>query len=167
MHKTALGDHTTSSMILVANKKQKTIWLTGCSTPCLALYKPVYFTDPWPPVYTDSQESLAYWLKREYLVRAIYAGLIDVASYRGKIRLLQEQFVREEKELLAREGSNKEMALFSEKCSRLEEELIDSYQEEIEKVRENPEILPKMWRKYTSSLGKNVFARDLQDRIGK
>jgi secernin len=167
MHKSFLGDHTTSSLILVANNGKRTIWLTGCSTPCLSLYKPLYFSNPLPPVFFDQAQSFAYWLKREYLVRAVYAGLIDATRYRGRIAVLQEQFINEEKELLAKGSSPEEMALFSKKCSQLEEELIDSYRGEIEKIRKNPQLLPPLWRKATLSLGKNVFERDLKQRIGK
>ena len=42
MHASLLGDHTTGSMIVVRRQPDDRL-LTGCSSPCLSAYKPVYF----------------------------------------------------------------------------------------------------------------------------
>jgi len=164
MHASLLGDHTTSSMIVVRRGNYTTVWLTGCSAPCLAIFKPVYFPQCVPPVFTDKEESLNYWLKREYLARAVFAGIIDGAAYRDKARRLQNEFITEESSLLATKPNDKALKAFSERCSRREEELVNSYQDAIDTVKHSGRRLPKLWQKYTKRLGKNVFSRRLADR---
>ena len=167
MHQSFLGDHTTSSMIVSFKDNHQSIWITGCSTPCLAIYKPVYFGDLIPPVFTDPQESLKYWLDREYLVRAIYANLIDLKTYRDQIIKLQNKFIEEEEKLIKRNASKEDFLAFSLKCSQEEHALVDSYQEQIALVKEEKDKLPKIWKKLTETLGINVFETDLKKRLGK
>lgn len=165
MHKSFLGDHATASMIVFTREKINTIWLSGCSSPCLSLFIPTYFGYTIAPVFTNLQDSLNYWLKREYLHRAIYGGLIDEQKYKAKVMALQNQFIEEEENLFKGDPSNAELITFSKKCSDLEEEFVNSYQKEIELIKQNKVVLPKIWQKHSLTLGKNVFERDLKKRI--
>ncbi|MDD3999748.1 MAG: hypothetical protein PHX62_02485, partial [Bacilli bacterium] len=163
MHKSMLGDHTTSSMIITKTENSRFIWLNGCSTPCLSVYKPVMFSTIVAPVFVDKKESLKYWLDREYLVRAIYSGLINEGEYQEKIDSLEKIFL--EKAESMKNKNKKEMVDFVTQCANKEKELIEEYRKEIDLVKKNPQSLPKIWRNLMSNLGKNVFERKLNARI--
>ncbi len=166
MHKSFLGDHTTGSMIVESRKDGvDTLWMTGCSTPCLSLYKPCFFGMSIAPVFETREESFAYWLQREYLVRALYAGLIDVAAYRTKLDAIQKQFIEEEEMLFKGTPSKTELKEFALRCSQSEQTFVDQYQSQIEQVKNGKIHLPKLWKKKTKALGRNVFERDLKRRI--
>lgn len=167
MHQSFLGDHTTGSMIVEQRKNYATIWLTGSGTPCLSVYKPVFFGEAVAPVFLDENESFAYWLDREYLNRAIYAGLISRVEYQGKIQALQDQLIAEEAWLYLQGSDFPTLSAFSKRASHTERELVEGYREQIESVRRNFSKLPKIWRKKTAMLGKNVFSRDLKVRISR
>ena len=62
MHQSLLGDHTTGSMVVDIKEKMPTVWITGSSTPCLSIYKPVYFNNIVAPLFLEEEKSLAYWL---------------------------------------------------------------------------------------------------------
>lgn len=70
-----VGDHTTASMIVEVGDAI-TVWLTGCSTPCISLFKPFRFTNfarqTQPPVYAAGDEnSQQYWREREQFHRTV------------------------------------------------------------------------------------------------
>lgn len=166
MHKSLLGDHTTGSMIVQSRiEEQDTIWLTGCSTPCLAIYKPCFFGVVIAPVFSNKEESLSYWLQREYLVRAIYAGLIDINDYRSRRDTLQSAFIRGEAQLFRGHPTEDALRAFAFKCSLEEQDFVDRYKTQIEKVKNGSVVLPGVWKDKTKGLGKNVFERDLKRRM--
>lgn len=167
MHNSLLGDHTTSSMIVETVGGSQTIWLTGASTPCLSLYIPTYFGQDALPVFKNETESLAYWLKREYLHRAIYAGLINETSYKKELTDIQARFIEKNRSLCQGSPTKSQLEAFSESCHLQEEAFIGRYQDQIEKIQTNPGLLPKRWRKLTISLGKNVFETDFESRNRK
>lgn len=163
MHASLLGDHTTGSMIVERSGERTSIWFTGCSSPCLSAFKPVYFPLVIPPVFTDPEESLSYWLRREYLTRAAFAGIIDASRLRESMRALEAEFIKEEAELFATAPDDAALRAFSEKCRRREEELVASFNAEAA-LRSSFDKLPPLWRRHTARLGKNVFARELSER---
>ncbi len=167
MHYSLLGDHTTSSMIVDNENNSQTIWLTGSSTPCLSLYLPTYFGIDIPPVYKDEKESLNYWLKREFLHRAIYAGLIDETAYKQELGILQKRFIEENKLLLASSPTKQQLKAFSQNCHLLEDAFINQYSAKIDELKTDLSMLPKRWRKKTLMLGKNVFETDFERRNRK
>lgn len=167
MHQSMLGDHTTGSMIVDFHKPFPTIWLTGCSTPCLAIYKPTYFGITIPPIFTKPKDSLEYWLEREYLVRAIYGGLVDLNEYKLKQSALQMQLIKEEEELFKGEVTKEDLEVFALKCSNLEQKFIDSYKDKINIVEGGNARLPKLWKKKTPKLNLNPFLTNYQERNRK
>lgn len=167
MHAGFLGDHATGSMLVRIKDKLITIWTTGSSTPCLSIYKPLYFKKSGdfvvPPCFLKEQDSFNYWLKREKFNRAIYAGLIDSDDWMKKARSLENSFIEKDKKLINKNVSLSSLIEFSAKCSEQEEKLINNYVAEIEKVETLTK--PKFWAKRTKRLGKNVFERLLNKRI--
>jgi len=167
MHKSMLGDHTTASMIVHHHQKHTTLWLTGCSTPCLSLYKPTYFGLLVPPVFEKVEDALAYWLDREYLVRAIYAGLIDGPKYQSHLQIIQEQLIEDEAILQALNPDRDHLLAFVKYASELESDFVEQYRSQIEKIRLNPTILPTLWVKSTKRLGLHVFEKELKSRLAR
>ncbi|NCA67029.1 MAG: peptidase U34 [Clostridia bacterium] len=164
MHQSALGDHTTGSMIVNLAHNYPTVWITGCSTPCLSLYKPTYFGVIEGPLKTDEKESLEFWLKREYLLRGIYAGHVNETKYRIRLLSLQSQWLQEEKRLRLSNAPKEDYEAFSKKASKQEREFVEGYMDVICAVKNGELPLPKLWKKKTAALNKNVFARTLAER---
>lgn len=160
MHKSALGDHTTNSLIFEIDQGHPYIWLTGCSTPCLSVYKPVCFSDFTLPVTKSKESCLQYWLDREYLIRAVYAGLIEKDSYQKEIYRLQEAFLAKSHALRLSKANDSIYRAFSETCCHKEQELVERYRDAMEKIKASPSLLPKRWQYYTKRLGLSVFDRD-------
>lgn len=167
MHKSFLGDHTTGSMIVESRKTIDTIWITGCSTPCLSLYKPVYFGVTVPPVFINRQACLEYWLEREYLVRAIFAGLIDQKAYQTQLNSLQKNFIEGDRQLFLSSPTPAQLQEYALKCSRAEQAFIDQYQNEITSVQAGKAKMSPLWKKLNFRLGKDVFSPLLATRKGK
>ncbi|NLB36553.1 MAG: peptidase U34 [Clostridiales bacterium] len=67
-----VGDHTTSSMI-VELKDTPLVWVTGCSTPCISLFKPYLFgSDVCMPVFLNGDKNAEkYWRERESFHRRV------------------------------------------------------------------------------------------------
>lgn len=147
MHNSTLGDHTTGSMIVNLTLQNPTIWVTGCSTPCLALYKPVYFGYPIPPLFALEKESLAYWLDREYLHRAIFSGLVDEKAYKAKIVDLQNRLIELEVRLRDENRPMKEFLDLSKYACDCEAKIISSYSNIIETVKDGEVKLVGNWNK--------------------
>lgn len=165
MHQSALGDHTTGSMIVNLAQQNPTIWVTGCSSPCLSLYKPVYLGQLSGPLKIDELESLEYWLKREYLLRGIFGGNVNETKYRIRLLSLQSQWLQEEKRLRLNNAAPEEYITFAKKAAKQEEEFINGYSDIIQSVRGGEVDLPPIWRKKTERLNKgDVFSRKLSER---
>ncbi|MDD2445738.1 MAG: hypothetical protein PHX09_02890 [Clostridia bacterium] len=167
MHAGFLGDHATGSMLTRIKDNLITVWTTGSSTPCLSIFKPLYFNNLGdfvvPPCFLKEEDSFNYWLKREKFNRAIYAGLIDLDDWVEKARNLENTFIEEDKKLMNQNASLSSLVEFSAKCSEEEEKLINKYTAEIQKIETLTK--PRLWAKRTKKLGKNVFERLLSKRI--
>jgi len=161
------GDHTTGSMVSVIKDKSITVWITGSSSPCLSIFKPLYFERIGefiaPPAFTNEQNSFKYWLKREKFNRAIYAKAIDINEWTKKATNLELEFINEDKQLTDSNATQEELHAFSLRCSKKEERLYDEYAD----VLSNFDLinLPTYWKKKTKRLGQNVFKRQLWERI--
>ena len=117
-----------------------------------------------PPVFSNMESSLNYWLDREYLVRAIYAGLINETDYKNQLQILEDSFIEKAEKLLEK-GSEEELKDFIISASEKESEFVEEYRKEIEYLKNNQEKLPKRWHKLTEKLGKNVYERRLDKRL--
>lgn len=152
MHQSLLGDHTTGSMVVDSREDIPVIWITGSSTPCLSIFKPVFFGHIIPPVFLNDKDSLEYWLKREYLNRAIFAGLIDADIHTAKAKELEEEFISSYESLLKSGASMKQFVEFSKQCSEKEEAFINTYSEIIENVKNQKIQFHGLWEKKTKKL---------------
>lgn len=79
-----VGDHTTASLaVQLGAGGEILVWATGCSTPCLSLFKPWRFgAAPGPPVFLAGDAGAeAYWRKREAFHRAAIGRTLPAAFY--------------------------------------------------------------------------------------
>jgi secernin len=78
------GDHTTGSFVAELSEKRPTYLVTGSSTPCLALFKPLWMIDGENLTFGPDEEekALQFWLKREMLHRAVLMNRVpDLDEY--------------------------------------------------------------------------------------
>lgn len=123
-----IGDHTTGSYIGELGEKRSTYWVTGASTPCLAVFKPI-----WPvegaPFFTeeDQEAAVEYWKERERFHRLVLAGLIDRDEYRSERDKLETCFDQLLGETNPETARDEELAGVSQTAFARENELINAY----------------------------------------
>jgi len=124
-----VGDQTTGSMIAVLRPdKPVTLWSTGCSSPCISAFKPVFWNSDSPPVFNDPAPSIEYWLKREHIHRAIIAGKIDVHALRDRIHKLETDWLLQEERIMNADSVDEaELLSLSANADKQEQTLIDEF----------------------------------------
>ncbi len=96
MHAGAMiGDQTTGSYVASISDKMCTYWVTGASTPCISVFKPLWLEDEMP-IFSEPEQAQAieYWKLREKLHRHILQGDIDLSEH-IKLRDSLEQDIEE------------------------------------------------------------------------
>jgi hypothetical protein len=109
-----IGDHTTASMIVEWQNGNITVWATGCSTPCISLFKPWRFGNSLTePIFAAGDvRSLDYWLEHENFHRAAIGKELLSAFYEERDAL--EASWRK----AAHNASDKEMQQISAQAAR-------------------------------------------------
>lgn len=86
-----VGDHTTSSMVISLLEERTVVWSTGCSLPCVSLFKPWLFgTEPILPVVSaEDAAGKQYWLEAEQFRRNLLGKQLPEEFYvqRAEIQL--------------------------------------------------------------------------------
>ncbi|NLM69689.1 MAG: peptidase U34 [Firmicutes bacterium] len=89
------GDHTTGSYAAEISEANPTYWLTGSSTPCIAVFKPYWLIGYQGGLVfseADQEQALAFWHLREHLHRMIIEGrVIDLNTYLFKRNQLERE----------------------------------------------------------------------------
>lgn len=165
MHQSLLGSHTTGSFAVDYHNDGFVVWSTGSSTPCLSVFKPSVFGHVAAPVFSDKRRSLDFWLEREKVVRAIYAGLIDKELFQKRARALETGFLLKYAELKDKNADFETLTAFCDECEAAEKAFYAEYKLSADSLFKNLNRLPKQWRNKTLKLGKNVFAESLAERI--
>lgn len=91
-----IGDHTTGSYVASLGSIC-TYWVTGSSTPCLSLFKPLWFNikEGTPFDESETDRALEFWRKRERLHRMVIAHqLQDLPEYLAERNRLEESWIR-------------------------------------------------------------------------
>ena len=156
MHAGALiGDHTTGSLVAALRRdKPITLWVTGASTPCISAFKPVFWGSETPPLYKDASESLAYWLRREQLHRAVIAGKIDVSALRLRIRELENGWLAREEQIMGADVVDEtELAALTADANREEQSLIDEFYDQNWQDITDKNRYARYWKKKNEKLG--------------
>lgn len=90
-----IGDHTTGSYVASLGSNC-TYWVTGSSTPCLSLFKPLWLNtrEGIPFSEEESATALEFWKKRESLHRMVIAHqLRDLPKYLEERDRLEESWM--------------------------------------------------------------------------
>jgi hypothetical protein len=165
MHRSLLGDHTTSSMIVSYENDRFLTWVTGTSSPCLSVFKPVLFDALTAPVFDQDQDSLDYWLKNERIRRAIYAGIIDHHAYQEEKIRLQDRIMALSVPLTHPNTSISDCRAILEEISTSEAQWLQTYDDDLHTFMLNPGGPNRAWAKKNRLLGVNPFSLDYRDRI--
>lgn len=89
-----VGDHTTGSYIADINTTMPSYFVTGSSTPCISIFKPLYLINGERITFKEGEEdkAIAYWTKREKLHRLILSGCVDLNDYLPRRDSLESEF---------------------------------------------------------------------------
>lgn len=111
-----VGDHTTASMVVALEEERTLVWSTGCSLPCVSLFKPwVFGTEPALPVVAPADpRGEQYWLAAEKLRRAFLGKRLPPEFFAQRDAIQQDWIAQ------AAQIPTEEFAAFSARC--LEEE---------------------------------------------
>ncbi|MGE5380053.1 MAG: C69 family dipeptidase [Methylocystaceae bacterium] len=92
-----VGDHTTGSYVASLGSDGCTYWVTGSSTPCISVFKPLWLDAAGAvPDYPDNNNSaLEFWYRREELHRAAVQGrLPDLEGFLKQRDLLEQDWLK-------------------------------------------------------------------------
>ena len=150
----AIGDHTTGSLVAILRKdKPATLWITGASTPCIAAFKPVFWSSASPPLFAEPEPALPYWLQRERLHRAVIAGQANVAELRARIAALESNWLAREQALMAADVPDiTALQALSRDASIEEQALIDEFSTEAWQNIKGSNPYMKYWKKKNAAL---------------
>lgn len=129
-----IGDHTTGSYVASISEQGSVYWVTGASTPCLAIFKPLWFIDDNPLVFADNEEeaAIAYWQKREHFHRMVINQQIrNLDEYLKTRDKLEAEWLRTVSSMEANQAGDAQKRSFMQKAWQQEDDLIDRF------IREN------------------------------
>ena len=111
-----VGDHTTASMVVSLDSGRPVVWATGCSLPCVSLFKPWLFgSTPVLPIAAQGDKAAEqYWLEAEKFRRNLIGKVLPAAFYAQR-DAIQAAWIAQ-----ANEISEEDFPAFSLRC--LEEE---------------------------------------------
>ncbi len=91
-----VGDHTTASMVVSLEEERIVVWSTGCSVPCVSLFKPwVFGTEPVLPVtIPDCPDGEKYRMDAELFRRGLIGKTVP-ADYYEERNALEQKWVDE------------------------------------------------------------------------
>ena len=135
-----VGDHTTASMAVELGERV-TVWLTGCSTPCISLYKPYEFgSRPAPPVFAPGDaDGRAYWLNREAFHREALSRELP-GEYFAERNALEAEWLE-----LAARTSGPEMRTLSLCAAAQEAAFYDKWRAQLPRRRRTPLGFRRYW----------------------
>ena len=113
MHYGAMvGDHTTASMVVSLEAERTVVWTTGCSVPCVSLFKPWLFgTDAVLPVVdANNKAGEQYWLVAERFRRSLLGKKLPREFYAQR-DAIQQRWLEE-----AQRTENADFPAFSRAC---------------------------------------------------
>lgn len=125
-----VGDQTTGSLVAVLREdRPSTLWVTGSSTPCISLFKPVFLElDTGEPVFTEESAAKNYWLQRESIHRGVLSGTIDPTEIKRHRNILEEKWIAQEHKLFEQDTPDMDkLKEFAEKASLEESNFIKQF----------------------------------------
>lgn len=143
-----IGDHTTASMIVELGARPRT-WVTGSSTPCVALFKPWGFGDePIPPVFqAGDPDATTYWLQHERFHRSLIGRQLP-ADYYAERDALEQSWLAE-----AASADHAAMHLLSLRAGAEEAAFVAKWQRAQLPAQETSPGFRRYWEKKDALLG--------------
>ena len=143
-----IGDHTTASMI-VDLSASPVVWVTGSSTPCIALFKPWGFGDePVPPVFQPGDPgATTYWLQHERFHRNVIGKQLP-AEYYAERDALEQNWLAE-----AASADRGAMHALSLRACVEEAAFYEKWQQVKLPIREASQGFKRYWEKKNALLG--------------
>ena len=113
-----VGDHTTASIVVSPREHRTVVWSTGCSSPCVSLFKPWLFgSAPVLPVVAAGDEAgHAYWMEAERFRRNLLGKKLPPAFY------AQRDAIQRRRVEMAETVPDGEFGEFSRACLQEERE---------------------------------------------
>ena len=133
-----IGDHTTGSYVACLSEKGSLYWITGASTPCLAMFKPLWWIDDHPLLFREEQqqEALDYWQQRERFHRMVINGqIMNLNDYYERRDQLEKSWQETALRLEAQEAGDSVKMQFMQEAWQQEATVI---QEFINEYRHRP-----------------------------
>lgn len=153
-----IGDHTTGSYAACLSEKGSLYWVTGASTPCLAMFKPLWLVDNNPVVFNEDQqqEAIGYWQQREKFHRMVLNGQItNLESYYDMRDQLEKSWQEIAARLEAESASDSTKIEFMTDAWRQEAEVVQKFISENQhqpiRRRGNP-YFRSYWQRQTARL---------------
>lgn len=108
----AVGDHTTASMVVSLEPDRTVVWSTGCSLPCVSLFKPWLFgaTPILPVVSPGDTMGKRYWMEAENFRRTLIGKKLP-DEYYTQLQQIQQRWIQ-----TAPLVSREEFPAFSSQC---------------------------------------------------
>lgn len=123
------GDHTTGSYVVELNDLRPTFLVTGASTPCLSLFKPLWLIEAEGLTFNEQQEeeALQFWLKRERLHRAVLENRVSgLNSYMAARNRIEEETDQRLNTIDPGQASKEDLAAITAEVLQAEEDLLES-----------------------------------------
>jgi secernin len=153
-----VGDHTTGSYVACLSDKGSLYWITGASTPCLAMFKPLWWVDDHPLLFREDrqQEAIDYWQQRERFHRMVINGqIINLSDYYERRDHLEKSWRETAARLEAEKaGDNAKMEFMQEAWqqeSKVIQEFVDENRHRPVRPRGNP-YYRSYWRRQNQRL---------------
>jgi len=123
------GDHTTGSYVASLNDIRDTHWITGSSTPCISLFKPLWLIDKEGFTFDEENKENAvdFWLLREKLHRMFIENKIpSIDEYISKRDELENKIVEMVEETDLNNVDKNQLVSIMDYAIKKEEELINN-----------------------------------------
>lgn len=137
----AVGDHTTASWVVSLEADKTVVWSTGCSLPCVSLYKPWCFgTEPVLPVTApESEAGKEYWMAAEKFRRNIIGKHLPKKFYNQR-DALQVKWLEQAETVT-------DYTAFSKACLEEEKEFYESWANYALETAKTSDAFQKRWAK--------------------
>ena len=125
-----IGDHTTGSYVASLSESDCVYWVTGASTPCLAIFKPLWLMDHNPLLYSEAEQeqAVAYWQKRELFHRMVINQQIrNLDEYIARRHRLEAEWQQAVNVLQTERADDGKKRDFMQKAWQQEDELIAAF----------------------------------------
>ncbi|NLV17628.1 MAG: peptidase U34 [Syntrophomonadaceae bacterium] len=164
-----IGDHTTGSYI-VSMEEPQIYWVTGSSTPCLSIFKPISLDTAEGIIFReeDTPAAVEFWNKRELIHRMALANQIsNLDSYLRERDRLEESWQQMIREVMDDDdqGGPDRLKSIVEKAWQEEDALvtriIDDNKANPPQFRGNP-FFRRYWKKQTSGRSAGRCKPELQ-----